>query len=149
MPEMVVGWCTHCWAAIGGGKLYISGVAGLYMPIWDILAPQGERVGARERSWGDRFENYVPIRQAVPVGLARARFCSWARWAQFFIKKKVYYSRYNLFTHNILFYKPPGRREWMDGIQCIWMTLSQLGRYSQLGLLGLGFAAGLVGLGFS
>jgi hypothetical protein len=29
------------------------------------------------------------------------------------------------------------------------MTLSQLGRYSRLGLLMLGFAAGLVALGFS
>src|ERR1700704_3159321 len=37
----------------------------------------------------------------------------------------------------------------MDGIGWVWMTTSQLGRCSQLGLLGLGFAAGLAGLGFS
>jgi len=34
----------------------------------------------------------------------------------------------------------------MDGIEWVWMTTSQLGRCSQLGL---GFASGLVGLGFS
>jgi len=36
----------------------------------------------------------------------------------------------------------------MDGIGWVWMTLSQLGKQSQFGLLGLGFAPGLVGLGF-
>jgi len=84
----------------------------------------------------------------VPVGLS-AWFCSWARWAWFFIEKKVYYSSYHIFTHNVLFYKPLGRRERMDGIGWVWMSLSQLGRYSQLGLLGMGLVAGLVGFGFS
>jgi len=37
----------------------------------------------------------------------------------------------------------------MDGIELVRMTTSKLGRCSQLGLLGLGFAPGLVGLGFS
>jgi len=37
----------------------------------------------------------------------------------------------------------------MDGIGWVWMSLSQLGRYSQLGLLGTGLVAGLVGFGFS
>jgi len=34
----------------------------------------------------------------------------------------------------------------MDGVEWVWMTTSQLGRCSQLGL---GFAPGLIGLGFS
>jgi hypothetical protein len=84
MPEIVVGWCARCWGAIGSGKFHISGVAGLDTPIWDVLAPQGERVGAGEHLCGDRF-----------------------------------------------------------------VELSQLGKRCQLGLLGLGFAPGLVGLGIS
>ena len=37
----------------------------------------------------------------------------------------------------------------MDGVGWVWISLSQLGRYSQLGLLGTGLVAGLVGFGFS
>jgi len=90
--------------AILGGKFCILGVAGLDTPIWDVLAPQGERVGAGERLWGDRFENYVPIRQAVPDGLARARFCSWARWAWMFMIKITDMSSYNVNTPIVPFY---------------------------------------------
>ena len=61
----------------------------------------------------------------------------------------MYYSSYHIFTYNVLFYKLLGRQERVDGIGWVWMSLSQLGRYSQLGLLGLGFAAGLAGLSFS
>jgi len=68
----------------GGSKLYILGVAGYNKPIWDVLAPQGEREEAGERLWGDRL-----------------------------------------------------------------LLFSQLGKRCQLGELGLGFAPGLVGLGFS
>jgi hypothetical protein len=56
------------------------------------------------------------------------------------------YSRYNVFTYNLVFYIGLGRREWVDGIEWVHMTTSQLGRYSQLGLA---FASVLVGLGFS
>ena len=102
--------------------------------------------GGGRRAFGNASQMSVfQIRQAVPVGLA-ARFCSWARWGRFFIEKKVYYSSYHIFMHNVLFYKPLGRRERMDGVEWVWMLLSQLGRGSQLGLLGLNFAAGL---GFS
>jgi hypothetical protein len=52
----------------------------------------------------------------VPVGLARARFCSWARWAGIFIEKNMYYSKYSIFTHNLLISKCLGRREWVDGV---------------------------------
>ena len=60
--------------------------------------------------------------------------------------KKNYYSKYNVFTYNLMFYICLGRQEWMDGVAWVQMTTSKLGRCSQLGL---GFAAGLAGLGFS
>ena len=63
-----------------------------------------------------------------------------------FHSKNMYYGRYNVFTHNLVFYVGLGRQEWMDGIGWVRMTTSQLGRCFQLGL---GFASGLVGLGFS
>jgi len=56
------------------------------------------------------------------------------------------YGRYKVFTYNLLFYVGLGRREWVDGVEWVRMTTSQLGRYSQLGLT---FASGPVGLGFS
>jgi hypothetical protein len=34
----------------------------------------------------------------------------------------MYYSRYSAYTYSLPFYKPLGRREWMDGIGCVWMT---------------------------
>ena len=63
-----------------------------------------------------------------------------------FYRTKMDYSRYNVFTYNLVFYVGLGRREWMDGVEWVRMTTSELGRCSQLGL---GFAFGLVGLGFS
>ena len=73
-----------------GRKLYILGVAGYNRPIWDVLALQGVREEAGERLWGDRLHLFFPIRQAVPVGLARVHFCSWAHWACFFIVQNIY-----------------------------------------------------------
>jgi len=151
-----VNTCKQCQKRWSGGALavgyieedfgYILGVAGYDTPIWDVLVLQGEQEEAGEHLHGAKFENYVPIRQVVPVGLAWARFCSWARCGWFFTEKKVYYSSYHIFTYNVLFYKLLGRQERVDGIGWVWMSLSQLGRYSQLGLLGLGFAPGLAGL---
>ena len=42
-----------------------------------------------------------PIRQVLPVGLP---WGTWARLAWFFAVKKMYMSRYSLFTDNITFY---------------------------------------------
>jgi hypothetical protein len=95
---------------ISGGKLYILGVAGYATPIWDVLALQGEQEEAGQRLYGAKFENYVRIRQAVPVGLAWARFCSWARYGWFFMEKNMYMFRYNVFTYNIMFSKCLGGR---------------------------------------
>jgi hypothetical protein len=135
MPEAVVGQCARCWArwgGIGGGNFYIWEGLVYYMPIWDVLAPQGV-AGGSGRACGNMFQlSGFPIRQAVPVGLW-ARFCSWARWARFFIEKKVYCGRHSVFTYNLLFYKLVSRREWMDGVELVRMTTSKLGRRSQLG----------------
>jgi hypothetical protein len=95
MPEAVVGWCAHCWACwggIGGRKFDIWEEMIYYTPIWDVLVPEGTREGAGEHLTTGTRSRTVPIRQVVPVGLPQARFCSWARWAPFFIRKKVYYS---------------------------------------------------------
>ena len=120
MPEAVVGWVRSLFGTLGGiwgGKLYILGVAGYNTPIWDVLALQGEQEEAGERLYGAKFENYVPIRQAVPVDLARARVCSWARWARFFMEKKRYYRKHNTFISILPFLSSQGREEWMDGVE--------------------------------
>ena len=107
---------------ISGGKLYISGVAGFNTSIWDVLAPEEEQEEARERLYGAKFENYVPIRQAVPVGLARAQICCWARCARIFIIKFTDMSSYSLFTHISAFFVHLGMREWMDGNGWVQMS---------------------------
>jgi len=56
-----------------------------------------------------------PIRQAVPGGLPQAQFYCWARWALFFIAKKLYYGRYSVFTCISPLSVAQGRWEWMDG----------------------------------
>jgi len=55
--------------------------------------------------------------------------------------KKGYFSRYNIFTYNLMFYVGLGRREWVDRIEWVQMMPSKLGRCSWgsvllLGLLG-------------
>jgi len=130
ITDMVGGWLCSLLGGFGGGKLYILGVAGYNKPIWDVLALEGEREEAAEPLQGAKLINFFPIRQAVPDGLARARFCSWARWARIFMEKNVYCSKYSIFTCNLLFSKCLGRREWMDGVGSVRMTTSQLGKRS-------------------
>ena len=51
MPETVVGWCARCWARWGGigGEIFHIWEGMIYhTPIWDVLAPRGERVEAGE-----------------------------------------------------------------------------------------------------
>jgi hypothetical protein len=87
MPDVVGGWLCSLLRTLGGNfgrDILYLGIYGLYISIWDVLAPEGEQEGAKKRS----------------------RTCSGS----------------------------PG---------------SQLGKRCQLGLLGLGFAPGLVVLGFS
>jgi hypothetical protein len=68
-------------------------IFGYIRVIYTHLGCFGARGGAggSEKALENVFQKSgFPIRQAVPVGLARARICSWARWARFFIEKKVY-----------------------------------------------------------
>jgi len=147
MSEVVIGWCARCWAGLGLENLYLGRNDTLYTHL-GCFGGKG-RAGGGGRATGNASQmSGFPIRQAVPVGLW-ARFCSWARWAWFFIEKKVYCSIYSVFTYNLLFQKIVSRREWMDAMKLVRMTTSKLGRHSRLGLLGLGFAPGSAGLGFS
>ena len=78
MPDVAGGWVGLLFGTLGGNwgrKLYISGVAGYNTPIWDVFAPQGKWEEAGERLCGAKLINFFPIRKAVPVGLAWARFC--------------------------------------------------------------------------
>ena len=38
------------------------------------------------------------------------------------------------FIYNIMFYVGLGRQQWVDGVGWVWMTTSELGKRSQLGL---------------
>jgi len=135
MPDVAGGWVCLLLGMLGailGAKLYILGVAGYDKPIWDVLVLQGEQEEAGEHLHGAKLINFFPIRQVVPARLAQAQFCSWARWAWFFIEKNVYCSKYGILTYNLVFYKCLGRREWMDGAGWVRMTTSQLGKRSLL-----------------
>jgi hypothetical protein len=101
--------------------LYISGVARYNKLIWDVLALEGEREEAGERLCGAKLINSFPIRQTVPDGLARARFCCWACWARFFMKKKKSIIVNTIHIH--LFYP----FLWLKGGRNGWMRLDELG----------------------
>ena len=82
MPDVAGGWLCLLLRTLGGifGReiLYLD-VAGLDTPIWDVLAPQGEQERALNRLTMRPRSLAFLIRQAVPVGLAGARFYCWAR----------------------------------------------------------------------
>jgi hypothetical protein len=118
MPDVAGGWLCSLLRTLGGifgREISYLGIAGLDTPIWDVLAPQGEQERALNRLRMCSRSPAFPIRQAVPVGLAWARFCCWARWAQFFIAKNMYYSRYNMYTCILPFSMAQWRPEWVDG----------------------------------
>jgi len=118
MPDVAVGWLCSPLGMLGGNfgrDILYLGVAGLDTPIWDVLAPEGEQEEALNRLRMGSISPGFPIRQAVPLGLARARFCCWARRARFFMEKQMYYSRYNTYISILPFPVAPGRREWLDG----------------------------------
>jgi hypothetical protein len=104
-----------------GQEILYLGVAGLDTPIWDVLAPQGEQERVLNGLTMCSRSPAFPIRLAVPVELAWARFCWWAHWARLFILKKLYLSSSNLLKHSTLFLMPLGRREWVDAHGCVWM----------------------------
>ena len=88
VTDMAGRWLCSLLGGFGGGKLYILGVAGYNKPIWDILVLEGEWEEAAEPLQGAKLIKSFPIRQAVPGGLSRAPFCSWAHWGQFFMEEK-------------------------------------------------------------
>ena len=113
---------------LGAGFLYLvrNDISYTYLGCFSMLGG----VGGGRRAFGNASQmSMFQIRQAVPVGLS-AHFCSWACWGWFFMEKKMYISRYNVFTYNIMFSKCLGRCYWMDGIGWVWMTISELGRCS-------------------
>jgi len=89
MPDVAGGWLRSLLRTLGGifgREISYLGVAGLVTPIWDVLAPQGEQEQVLNRLTTRPRSPAFPIRQAVPVGLAGARFCCWAHWARLFIE---------------------------------------------------------------
>ena len=48
MPEVVIGWCAHRWAGIGGVKFDIWEGTVYFTPIWGVSVPQEERDAAGE-----------------------------------------------------------------------------------------------------
>jgi hypothetical protein len=98
MPDVAVGWLCSLLGALGGNfgwDILYLGVVGLDTPIWDVLVPEGEQEEALNHLRMSSISPGFPIRQVVPLGLARARFCCWARWAQVFMEKQMYYSSYS------------------------------------------------------
>ena len=85
------------WGGDFGWDILYLGVVELDTPISDVLAPEGEQEEVPNRLRMGSISPCFPIRQAVPLGLAWARFCCWARWASFFMEKQMYYSRYNTY----------------------------------------------------
>jgi len=89
MPDVAGGWLCSLLCMLGGifgWEISYLGVAGLDTPIWDVLAPQGKQKRVLNRLTTCPRSLAFPIRQAVPVGLAGARFCYWAHSAWLFIK---------------------------------------------------------------
>jgi hypothetical protein len=89
MPDVAGRWLRLLLHTLGGifeREISYLGVAGLDTPIWDVLAPQGKQKRALDCFGTCSRSPAFPIRQVVPVGLARAWFCCWARWARLFMK---------------------------------------------------------------
>ena len=75
---------------MGQGILNL-GVAGLIIPLWDVLAPEGKQEGVLNHLRMGSISPGFPIRQAVPLELPQALDHCWACWARIFIRKNVYY----------------------------------------------------------
>jgi len=56
--------------SLGTGKLYIFGVAGYVTPIWDVLAPEGEREEAGEHIYGAKTnQNFSQLGKRCQLAL--------------------------------------------------------------------------------
>ena len=88
MPEVMVGWCAHCWAHWGGisGRIFYILEGMIYnTPIWDVLTPEEEQEEAGEHLSTHSRCLAFPIRQVVPVGLPQALDHCWAHWLWFLL----------------------------------------------------------------
>ena len=92
-----------------------------FTPIWDVLVLQGEQERALIRLSTCSRCPVFPIRQAVPVGLARALDRCWAHWAQFFMHKSLYFDISIVSKHIASCSMCLGRWEWVDGNRWVWM----------------------------
>jgi hypothetical protein len=117
MPDVAGGWLRSLLRMLGGilgREILYLGVAGLDTPIWDVLALQGEEEEALNRLRMGSISPGFPIRQAVPLGLARAWFCCWARWAWFLMqKKKILLATVYLHTIHLFLCVGGGDNGWM------------------------------------
>jgi len=111
---------------VGGGKLYILGVAG-YITIYTHLGCFGARGGAGGGClYGAKFVQFSQLGKRCQLGLLELGFCSWARWARFFIDKKLYIGKYNTFISITPLSVGQGRQEWVDGIGWTRMTFLRI-----------------------
>ena len=121
MPE-------HCFAHLGrmGADL---GREKVHLGTYDIITPYGP-FSACERGWDGMdwlrslwmmFSQSLLIEycQYWPLG---ARFHHWACWARYFALKILSVGGCNIFTSFPPLSTRRGRREWMDGTPCVWMT---------------------------
>ena len=63
MPDVVGGWVRSLLGTLGaiwGAKLYIWGVAGYDIPIWDVLTPEGEQEEAGEHIDSPKLIKFLP-----------------------------------------------------------------------------------------
>ena len=93
--------CWACWGDFGAGKFIFRCSRVSYTHLGCFGAPGGAGASAKSLTMHSRSPAFQ-IRQVVP----RGRIHSWAR---FCMVENLYYSRYNVFTCNVLFYKCLGR----------------------------------------
>ena len=63
--------------SLGTGKLYILGVAGYVTPIWDVLAPEGEREEAGEHIYGAKTNQiFSQLGKRCQLALLRLGFAT-------------------------------------------------------------------------
>ena len=89
MPEAVVGWRARRGARWGGGVFYIYKEMIYYTPIWDVLAPQGEREEAGERLYGARFAELSELGKRCQWACLGSVLLLGSLGSVFYLKKSV------------------------------------------------------------